>query len=131
PTSPVIAHDDTSGTDSDRDFTIYVPTTRPGARLPHTWLADGRSLYDTLGTGMTLITFEDTDSAMAEAARRRGVPLTVVDLRGVALGQDDPTSALLVRPDQHIAWRGRESSTDSVDVLLDRILDRSTTSSPR
>lgn len=129
PTSPVIARDATSGTDSDRDSTSYVPTTRPGARLPHTWLADGRSLYDTLGTGMTLLMFGDTDSAMVEAAHRRGVPLTVVELGGVDLGQDDRTSTLLVRPDQHIAWRGSELSSDSVDVVLDRVLDAKPSSS--
>jgi 2-polyprenyl-6-methoxyphenol hydroxylase-like FAD-dependent oxidoreductase len=122
PTSPVIAHDDASGTASDLDSVVYVPTTRPSARLPHVWLADGRSLYDTLGTGMTLLRFEGTASAVADAAHRRGIPLEVVDLREVDLGQDDRTSALLVRPDQHIAWRGGELSADSADIVLDRVL---------
>jgi hypothetical protein len=37
------------------DVTTYTPTTAPGSRLPHHWLADGSSLYDHLGTGLTLI----------------------------------------------------------------------------
>ena len=37
------------------DATTYRPTTDPGARLPHCWLADGTSLYDHLGPGFTLL----------------------------------------------------------------------------
>jgi 2-polyprenyl-6-methoxyphenol hydroxylase-like FAD-dependent oxidoreductase len=121
--SPVIAHGGTSGTGCEQDSTDYVPATRPGARLPHTWLPNGQSLYDTLGTGLTLLTFGGSDSsAMAEAARGRGVPLTIADLGGLDLGQDDQTSAMLVRPDQHIAWRGSQLSLHAADAVLDHVL---------
>ena len=33
----------------------YVATACPGGRAPHLWLADGRSLYDTLGFEFTLL----------------------------------------------------------------------------
>ncbi|MFC8511735.1 FAD-dependent monooxygenase [Streptomyces sp. NPDC057257] len=33
----------------------YHGSAFPGARLPHTWLTDGRSLYDALGDGLTLL----------------------------------------------------------------------------
>ena len=33
----------------------YQPTACPGGRAPHLWLADGRSLYDTLGFEFTLL----------------------------------------------------------------------------
>jgi 2-polyprenyl-6-methoxyphenol hydroxylase-like FAD-dependent oxidoreductase len=121
--SPVIAYGDTSEAGPGQDSTVYVPATRPGVRLPHTWLPNGQSLYDTLGTGLTLLTFGGSDSsAMAEAARRRGVPLAISGLGGLDLGQDDQTSALLVRPDQHIAWRGGQLSRHSADAVLDRVL---------
>jgi len=121
--SPVIVYDDEPAIEHERDVTVYVPTTRPGARLPHRWLADGRSLYDDLGAGLTLITFGDHDpGAMTQAARARGVPLTHLDLGPDGLVQDDRMS-LLVRPDQHIAWRGGQLSPESADVILGRVLD--------
>src|SRR3546814_8740310 len=33
----------------------YVPNARPGCLAPHTWLPDGRSLYDLFGIGFTLL----------------------------------------------------------------------------
>jgi 2-polyprenyl-6-methoxyphenol hydroxylase-like FAD-dependent oxidoreductase len=121
--SPVIVYDDEPAIEHERDSTIYVPTTRPGARLPHRWLADGQSLYDNLGPGLTLITFGDhIPAAMTEAARARGVPLAHVDLGSDGLVPGDRRS-LLVRPDQHIAWRGGQLSRQSAEVVLSRILD--------
>ena len=37
------------------DVMDYVPTTWPGARLPHAWLDDGTALQDRLGDGYTLL----------------------------------------------------------------------------
>jgi 2-polyprenyl-6-methoxyphenol hydroxylase-like FAD-dependent oxidoreductase len=123
--SPNIFYDNISGIERDRDPCVYVPTTRPGARLPHSWLADGRSLYDTLGTGLTLVTFEGTETtAIVDAARRRGIPLTVVDLGDIDLRHDGQAPVLLIRPDQHIAWRGKQLPPDSVDAIFDWILGR-------
>jgi 2-polyprenyl-6-methoxyphenol hydroxylase-like FAD-dependent oxidoreductase len=120
--SPVIAYDDESAGEAEKDTTVYVPATRPGARLPHRWLTDGRSLYDDLGTGLTLITFGDHDpGAMTDAARARGVVLTHIDLGSECLVPGDRTS-LLVRPDQHIAWRGGQLSPQSADAVLSRVL---------
>jgi len=36
------------------DFMNYVPTTWPGARLPHLWLKDGTAVPDRTGDGFTL-----------------------------------------------------------------------------
>jgi 2-polyprenyl-6-methoxyphenol hydroxylase-like FAD-dependent oxidoreductase len=123
--SPNIVYDDASGIERDQDPTVYAPSTRPGARLPHCWFPDGRSLYDTLGTGLTLLAFEGADSAaVVNAARRQGISLTLVDLGDIDLCPDDHAPLLLVRPDQHIAWRGKEMPPDSVDVILDQALGR-------
>jgi len=60
-----------------------------------------------LGTHLTLIDFRGGDpSPFVDAAARRKIPLSILqldepDLKGV-YGQD----MLLVRPDHHIAWRG-------------------------
>ena len=36
-------------------FRDYVPTTWPGARLPHVWLANGAPMQDLIGPGYTLL----------------------------------------------------------------------------
>ncbi len=94
----------------------YQPTGRPGARLPHLWLEDSRSLYDAVGPGLTLLRLDTgTDTqTLLDAALARAVPLDVVDLSGTP-GLVDMFGAglLLVRPDQHVAWRS--SSTPSFD----------------
>ncbi|WP_230465735.1 FAD-dependent monooxygenase [[Actinomadura] parvosata] len=75
-----------------------------GERLPHRWLAPGESLYDRLGPAFSLVGDQRSPGAavvVAEAAEL-GVPLRVVDLPGEPLA--------LVRPDQHVAWRGGDPS---------------------
>lgn len=81
----------------------YEDRARPGFRLPHRWLDDGRSVFDLLGPGFTLLR-TDPGAAVTPwtvAARDLGVPLSVVDLPGRY-----PAELLLVRPDQHVAWMG-------------------------
>ncbi|MFI6709139.1 FAD-dependent monooxygenase [Nonomuraea sp. NPDC050478] len=85
----------------------YHGSGRPGARLPHAWLPGGRSLYDTLGEGLTLLRLTpEPGPAFEEAARALGVPFTVVDLTGEGLLDRYGAPLVLVRPDQHVAWRG-------------------------
>ncbi|WIV56083.1 FAD-dependent monooxygenase [Amycolatopsis nalaikhensis] len=81
----------------------YQDRARPGFRLPHGWLDDGRSVFDVLGPGFTLLRTDPKagTTAWALAARELGIPLTVVDLPGRY-----PAPLLLVRPDQHVAWLG-------------------------
>ena len=75
-----------------------------GALLPHAWLPGGRSLYDELGDGFTLVTTRRGEAgAIMAAARASSLPLKVLDLgdramRGAAL--------VLVRPDNYVAWAG-------------------------
>lgn len=101
-------------------LTEYTPSAHPGARLPHAWLADGASVYDRLGDGFTLLRLSpDADAgALVAAAAGRGVPFTVVDLPGLRAryGAD----LVLVRPDQHVAWRG--DAVDEADTLLRTVL---------
>ncbi len=105
-TSPIVVDDGTvaSWTRS-RD---YVPSAIPGCLAPHRWLADGRSLYDCFGQGFTLLMFDDTASSIAAEAeaRRAGAPLAVVHLRELGLRELYGAAMALIRPDQHVAWRG-------------------------
>ena len=51
--SPIILPE--AGEAPEANFMKYVPTTWPGARLPHVWLADGTALHDRIGDGYTLL----------------------------------------------------------------------------
>jgi hypothetical protein len=119
--SPLIAYDgETAPPYTMGDFT---PSTVPGARTPHFRLADGRSLYDALGPGYTLLRFDDRIPVepLLQAAAARGVPLALLDVDAAA---DVPAAyrhkLLISRPDQHVAWRGDAVPADSV-ALIDLI----------
>jgi hypothetical protein len=94
-----------------------VPCASPGARLPHAWLSDGRSVYDVLGPEFSVIAFCEPPDAFVAASARLGVPMTVVDLCAWPhLRERFGADLILVRPDQHVAWRG-DASVRSEDVL--------------
>ena len=118
--SPVIVDDGTPPLLEGQD---YILTARPGARLPHLWLPDGASLYDQLGNGLTLLRLHnDADVApFIETAAACEVPLTVLDLRGQALEELYGASLLLVRPDQHVAWRGAPVDRPTAQTVIDLV----------
>jgi hypothetical protein len=123
--SPVVQPGTTTGATSTgpaADTTTYVPATAPGARLPHAWLPDGTSLYDRLGRAFTLLRPAHRAVSLAgpleQLARARGIPLTVAQAPPGYPGRDD---FLLIRPDQHIAWR----AADPRDIDLDLVTGRS------
>jgi hypothetical protein len=96
----------------------YVPTTAPGARLPSILLADGSALFDRLGPWFTLIAFGAApDAELVEAARRLGMPLEVVRIDQPGLENVYHCPQLLVRPDQHVAWRGRNGGAESNSII--------------
>lgn len=106
--SPIIIDDGSSA-----QWTIspdYTPSAAPGALAPHRWLADGRSLYDLFGAGFTLLVTSDHAGADADRAaidaRSCGVPLDIVRLPDETLEGLYESRLALIRPDQHVAWRG-------------------------
>jgi 2-polyprenyl-6-methoxyphenol hydroxylase-like FAD-dependent oxidoreductase len=112
------------GADIPNDPLHYVPTTAPGARMPSVIMGDGVPIFDRLGLWFTLACFGTPPSeALVAAAARRGVPLDVLRI-------DDPDvirvygrGLLLVRPDQHVAWRGTDcEDLLSGDAIVSRVL---------
>jgi len=108
-----------SGSPPEFDALAYTPSTWPGSRLPHMFLADGTAVYDHLGNGLTLLVLDkDADTKGLEAAARRlEVPLTVLRLNDINVARVYERKLLLVRPDQHVAWRG-----DALDADAERLL---------
>lgn len=106
-------------TDDRSDVSEYVARASPGARLPHRWLADGRSLYDILGRGLTLVgslASHDADvRRLVARVQEIGIPLSLLDVPDGHPWGDD---LLLVRPDQHIAWVGRRLADLDFDLVL-------------
>jgi hypothetical protein len=109
----------------------YVPSGVPGGRAPHAWLADGSSLYDRLGCDFTLVSLAPADaSRFVDAARALAIPLARLDLsrEPAASGLRELYGAdlALVRPDQHLAWRG-DARADA-QVVLEQVTGRATRS---
>lgn len=101
---------------------VYTPSAHPGCLAPHAWLDDGRSLYDLLGPGYTLLATEDadeTDDSLRAAAGARGMPLKIVTRPAPDLHDLYGARFALIRPDQHVAWRG-----DRLDRPATAIIDR-------
>src|SRR5579871_3420196 len=117
--SPIIAYDGSQP--PPYTMSSYTPSTVPGCRTPHLWLADGVSLYDAMGPEFTLLRFDrGVDATSIErAARLRKVPLKVLDVAPPAVPIDRNT-LILSRPDQHIAWRGERAPADPL-ALIDHI----------
>ena len=104
--SPVIAYD--GHTPPPYSMGSFTASTVPGARVPHAWLSDGRSLLDGLGPAYTLVRFDPSiDVApLADAAVQSRVPLAVLDVDRSKTTPSPRENLLIVRPDTHIAWRG-------------------------
>ena len=110
--SPVIAYD---GSEPPPDHpNEYVPNAVPGARAPHVWLGDD-ALYDRLGRDFTLLRF-------AGATGTLGPDVATLDIDDPAARDLYGADYVLVRPDQHVAWRGSEIA--DAGALLDIVHGR-------
>lgn len=117
--SPVIATE--PGPPPEQTWDAYQPTTWPGSRPPSVYLDHGQAIFDLFGVGFTLLRFADVDvTPLAEAARARGVPLEVVDIRDDHARRLYEYDLVLVRPDQHVAWRG-DGLPDQAAELIDLV----------
>jgi len=120
------------------DVRIYVPSTRPGAPLPHAWIEDEdgrrRPIKDLVSPGRFLLIAGEEGEAWCEAARRlaaeSGLPIDAVRIGHLEGDLYDPRStwlrnreiesdgAVLVRPDRFIGWRSVGASAEPVEVLM-------------
>jgi len=116
----------------------YAPTTRPGGRLPHAWVTrDGRrvSTLDLVGPDRwLLLTASPAWVGAGERSIAGRVPLSVVlvgrdiedeDGRWEAVSGLGDVGAIVVRPDQHVAWRCRGPSDEPDAVLRDALAELS------
>jgi 2,4-dichlorophenol 6-monooxygenase len=112
---------------------FLVPTTRPGAKLPHVWLVNesGRriSTLDMVGKGRFTLLTGLAGHDWVTAVEAMGSPI----LRCVVVGRPshkdlyrdwarvceiEESGALLVRPDGYVAWRQRTAPRDAADAQV-------------
>jgi 2-polyprenyl-6-methoxyphenol hydroxylase-like FAD-dependent oxidoreductase len=113
--SPLIVAE--PGEEPEHNFMAYVPTTRPGARLPHVWLRDGSAVQDRIGYGYgyTLLRLGGSQAdagALQRAFAAIGAPLQVLDIADERARDVYGYDLLLLRPDMHVVWRGNDAPTE-------------------
>ena len=84
----------------------YEPSTRPGGRLPHAWLADGSSTLDLVDPKIPTVLIREGTQIDAAGSR---VPFVAASCPASVWDENfqlDAESCLIVRPDQHVAFRG-------------------------
>ena len=103
-----------------------------GGRAPHVWIGDGRgigdSLYDSFGAGFTVLRLgpkpPTTDTLLAAFAKRN-VPVRAVDVPSPVARDLYERDIVVVRPDQHVAWRGNADPPDAEAVVAQMTGNRS------
>lgn len=135
-TSDLVADDD-SAVRPPEDVVDYLPTTYPGARLPHAMISTRgltTGIHDVLHrTSLTLLALGD-DGWENELGTHRiagpGVVVVPVDApdpadrrRLIDLLEVGEKGAVLVRPDGHVAWRTTSPASSGVAELT-RFLER-------
>ena len=98
----------------------YTPTTRPGHRAPHAWLADGRSTLDLFGAGFVLLRLGRAapgGEILQSAAREAGVPLSIFAIDDAAIAALYERRLVLVRPDGQVAWRSDAEPEDAAALI--------------
>jgi hypothetical protein len=115
--SPIVAYDG----EAHPPYSMheYQSSTVPGCRTPHVWLEGRVSLFDELGPYYTVIRVDPTiDVApLLQAAKERGVPLKLLDIKeSEAIGLY-AKNLTLVRPDQYVAWRSDTVPKDPIKLI--------------
>jgi 2-polyprenyl-6-methoxyphenol hydroxylase-like FAD-dependent oxidoreductase len=118
--SPICLAD---GTPAPEGAERLKPSARPGTRIPHVWIEDGKSTLDLFGDGFILLRLGAADidiGALQTAAGDRSVPFSVVDLDNDEVARLCERKLVLVRPDGHVAWRGNALPSDC-GSLIDQV----------
>lgn len=110
----------------------FIPSGCPGARLPHAWLRDDGALASLLDRvpldRFLLLAGPDGAPWIRALASLSGPPAVALRLeeawlpdlaRWLGIAGIARDGALLVRPDQHVAWRSRKADADPAARLAD------------
>jgi len=99
---------------------IYYPTTTPGYRSPALYLADETPIFKLFGSGFTLLNFglspKETNIFETSAANL-GLPLDIVLIDDEHAKSIYRYNLVLIRPDQHVAWRSNQVPPNARKIL--------------
>jgi 2-polyprenyl-6-methoxyphenol hydroxylase-like FAD-dependent oxidoreductase len=98
----------------------YTPTSRPGSRAPHAWIAEGKSTLDLFGKSFVMLRFganPPSVDALQQSAARAGMPFEVADILDEAAAKLYERRLVLVRPDGQVAWRGDALPEDTATLV--------------
>jgi 2-polyprenyl-6-methoxyphenol hydroxylase-like FAD-dependent oxidoreductase len=103
------------------DYAEFIPTTWPGARLPHVWVEPGsQSVHDLIRNDcFTLLCLAPPAGQVgpfAGAFQSRHIPIDVVSVDLEAARQVYGSPYLLLRPDLHVAWRGQNLPAQADEI---------------
>lgn len=124
----------------------YVPTTRPGHRLPHVWLTKGNetlSTHDLVGKKGTMCLITDGHgqpwvsiveklkeslsivsvqiSSSSDADQGASCDYHSTDGKWNSVCGIESGGAILVRPDNFVAWRSKQPSTQGGNEVLEAL----------
>jgi len=100
-------------------FREYQPTTWPGARLPHLWLADGTPMQDRIPDGYTILKLGSPKAdprGLQSALRDRGAPVALIEVADARAREIYESDLVLLRPDLHVVWRGNATPEDPARI---------------
>ena len=139
-TSSAVMPDGSPAPEIDPMGDIYLPTARPGHRLPHAWIEKSgkrMSTHDLTGAsaGFSLITGSDGE-AWCEAAGTASASLGIA-IKAIRIGPEEDyvdatgswgkncgieeNGAILVRPDNVVCYRSRGSVADASKALKEAL----------
>ncbi len=91
----------------------------PGMRAPHLFSDDGEAIFDKLApSGFTLLRLNPSADAapLQEAAHAAGIPLALADVSSRRARDVYGADLALIRPDQHLAWRGNKADSQALHI---------------
>ena len=91
----------------------------PGMRAPHLFCDDGEAIFDKLApSGFTLLRLNPSADAapLQEAAHAAGIPLALADVSSRRARDVYGADLALIRPDQHLAWRGNKADSQALHI---------------
>jgi 2-polyprenyl-6-methoxyphenol hydroxylase-like FAD-dependent oxidoreductase len=116
--SPIVAAED--GEAPPFDPSSWQPCAAPGHRAPMVRIGDGVPLYDLFGPEYTLLDMSSAPQSGAQAFRAltdAGLHVQHLRIPQPELRSVYGASLVVIRPDQHVAWRGEALAEDARSLV--------------